>query len=409
MKYGIRKLAMLLLAFMTGLFSFCANGQVANHLVISQAFGGGGINAGYPTYDFVELYNPTSSPVSVAGWSLQYALATSTTWVVTNLSGSVPAHAYFLITLGTNNPLVGTALPAADVTGATNIGSVNIKLALANNTTAFTGQANPSASCVDFLGTGTANGFEGAAAPAGSNTTSLLRKATSSATAVSMTPPGGADAYKGNGYDADNNSTDFVTQSSILAHNSSTVVLPLVFKGVNGSRQGNQVTLNWSVADESDMANYVVERSVAGSDFLDVAKVHVAGSASGINNYSWTDPAPGAGHNLYRIRAVQTNGYSLYSKVVDIRSNTGLTGMLVYPNPVEGQWFLLHLFNQPAGVYSVTLVDPAGRVIYKRTVCNTGGMFTQQLDIGGYPLKGTYLLRVSNGNTFLGSQVLLFR
>jgi hypothetical protein len=408
MKYGIRKPAMFLLACITGLFSFCANGQVTNHLVISQAFGGGGITAGYPTNDFVELYNPTSSPVSLTGWSLQYALPLSSSWIVFSLSGSVPAHAYYLIVLGTNDASVGTALPAADFTGATNILSTNFKLALVNSTTPF-GVTNPSASSVDFLGTGTANGFEGTVAPAGSNTTSLLRKATSSATAVSMTPPGGADANKGNGYDANNNSTDFVTQTSTLARNSSTVVLPLVFKGINGSRQGNQVTLNWSVADESDIAYYAVERSVAGSAFLDVAKVHVAGSASGINNYSWTDPAPGAGHNLYRIRAVQTSGYSLYSKVVDIRSNTGLTGMLVYPNPVEGQWFLLHLFNQPAGVYSVTLVDHAGRTIYRRTVRNTGGMFTQQLDTGGYPLKGTYLLWVSNGNTLLGSQVLLFR
>jgi len=408
MKFGIRKLAMFLLACITGLFSFCANGQVTNHLVISQAFGGGGINAGYPTNDFVELYNPTSSPVSVAGWSLQYAIAFSSSWLVVNLSGSVPAHAYYLIVLNSSDPTVGTALPAADVTGAIGISSTNFKLALVNSTTPF-GVTNPSASCVDFLGTGTANGFEGAAAPAGSNTTSILRKATSSATAASMTPPSGADAYKGNGYDANNNSTDFVVQSSILAHNSSTVVLPLVFKGINGSRQLNRVMLNWSVADESDIAHYVVERSVAGSAFLDVAKVNVAGSASGINNYSWTDPAPGTGHSLYRIRAVQTNGYSLYSIVVDIRSNTGLTGMLVYPNPVEGQSFLLYLFNQPAGVYSVTLVDPAGRVIYKRTVRNTGGMFTQQLDTGENPFKGTYLLQVSNGNTLLGGQVLLFR
>jgi hypothetical protein len=409
MKYGIRKLYMFLLACITALFSLCANGQVANHLVISQAFGGGGITAGYPTYDFVELYNPTSSPVSVDGWSLQYAIALSATWLVVNLNGSVPAHAYYLIQLNSSNPLVGTALPTPDVTGAIGISSTNFKLALVNTTTPFA-VTNPSASCVDFLGTGTANGFEGsAAAPIGSNTTSLLRKATSSATAVSMTPPSGADAFKGNGYDANDNSTDFVTQSSILARNSSTVVLPLVFKGVSGSRQGSRVTLNWSVADESDIQYYGVERSVAGSAFLDVAKVNVTDQGPGINNYSWTDPAPGASHNLYRIRAVQIDGYSLYSMVVAIRSNTGLTGMFVYPNPVEGQVFLLHLFNQPAGVYSATLMDPSGRVIYKRTVRNTGGMFTQQLGTGGYPLNGTYLLRVSNGNAHLGTRLLFFR
>jgi hypothetical protein len=400
---------MFLLAFTIGLFSFYAKGQVANHLVISQAFGGGGINAGYPTNDFVELYNPTSSAVSLSAWSLQYALPLSSSWVVINLSGSVPAHAYFLIVLGTNNAGIGTALPAADLTAPTNIGSVNIKLALSSSTTAFT-VTDPSGSSVDFLGTGTANGFEGAAAPAGSNTTSWLRKAGSSATASSMTPPGGADAYKGNGYDANNNSTDFVTQTSITARNSSTVVtLPLVFNGVSGSNQNNQVMVNWSVTDESDIDYYVVERCVDGSTFQDVATVNAAGGTSGSYHYSWTDPLPATGNNLYRIRAVETNGHALYSIVVDIRGRAGANGIFVYPNPVEGQSFLLHVFNQPPGVYTATLTDLSGRVIVNRTIRNTGGMVTQQLNTGAHPCKGSYLLRVSNGNTLLGSHLLFFR
>jgi hypothetical protein len=36
-------------------------------------------------------------------------------------------------------------------------------------------------------------------------------------------------------------------------------------------------------------------------------------------------------------------------------------------------------------------------------------MFTQQLGTGGYPLNGTYLLRVSNGNAHLGTRLLFFR
>jgi hypothetical protein len=407
MKYVICKPFKFLLAVTAGMFSFCANGQTT-HLVISQAFGGGGITPGYPTNDFVELFNPTPNPISLTGWSLQYALGSNTTWIVINLSGTVQAHAYYLIALGTNNASIGTPLPAADLTAATNIGSINIKLALVNNTTSFNGIANPSASSVDFLGTGTANGYEIAAAPAGSNTTSWLRKANSSATAASMTPPGGVDAYSGNGYDADNNSTDFVTQTSIAARNSSTV-LPLVFKGISGTRQGNQVSLNWSVADESDIQYYVVERSVAGSPFMDVAKVNATGAVAGINNYRWTDPIPGAGHNLYRIRAVQTSGYSLYSIVVDVRNNTGLTGMLVYPNPVEGQSFLLHLFNQPEGEYTATLANLSGKVVFKRKVVNEGGIVTRQLITDGYLTRGMYLFRVSNGKTLVGSQVLYFR
>src|SRR5215470_7466635 len=47
-------------------------------VVISQVFGGGG-NSGAPFQnDFVELFNLGTAPVSLAGWSLQYASATGT-------------------------------------------------------------------------------------------------------------------------------------------------------------------------------------------------------------------------------------------------------------------------------------------------------------------------------------------
>src|SRR5436190_23108986 len=52
-------------------------------LVISQVYGGGG-NASAPYQnDFIELFNPTMSPASLTGWSVQYASATGSSW--TNL------------------------------------------------------------------------------------------------------------------------------------------------------------------------------------------------------------------------------------------------------------------------------------------------------------------------------------
>jgi len=59
--------------------------------VISQIYGGGGNSGATFTNDFVELFNPGSQPVSVAGWSVQYASSVGTTWQVTNLTGSIPA------------------------------------------------------------------------------------------------------------------------------------------------------------------------------------------------------------------------------------------------------------------------------------------------------------------------------
>jgi hypothetical protein len=44
--------------------------------VISQIYGGrGNLGATY-THDFIELFNPTDAPISLTGWSIQYASAT---------------------------------------------------------------------------------------------------------------------------------------------------------------------------------------------------------------------------------------------------------------------------------------------------------------------------------------------
>src|SRR5687767_8454657 len=47
-------------------------------VVISQVYGGGGNSGATFTHDFVELFNRSGSPASLAGWSIQYTSATGT-------------------------------------------------------------------------------------------------------------------------------------------------------------------------------------------------------------------------------------------------------------------------------------------------------------------------------------------
>jgi predicted extracellular nuclease len=69
------------LALMAIVFSVSVNAQI----VISQVYGGGGNSGATYKNDFIELFNPSTSTVSLAGWSVQYASATGTSWSVTTL------------------------------------------------------------------------------------------------------------------------------------------------------------------------------------------------------------------------------------------------------------------------------------------------------------------------------------
>ncbi len=141
-------------------------------IVISQVYGGGGNSGATLKNDFIELFNRGNSSVSIAGWSVQYASATGTTWQVTPLSGSIPAGGYYLVQEaqgagGTTN------LPTPDATGTIAMSATNGKVALVNSVTALSG-ACPGGT-VDLVGYGTANCFETAATPALTNTTAALR------------------------------------------------------------------------------------------------------------------------------------------------------------------------------------------------------------------------------------------
>ncbi|MEO6731046.1 MAG: Ig-like domain-containing protein [Ferruginibacter sp.] len=154
------------------LYHLSANSQV----VINEIYGGGGNAGSIYRNDFIELYNNSAAPVSLAGWSVQYASAAGTTWAVTNLSGSIPANGYYLVqqAVGAGGT---TNLPAPDATGTIAMSGTAGKVALANTVTALSGLCPTGGAIMDFVGFGaTASCFEGAApTPAPSNTTSVQR------------------------------------------------------------------------------------------------------------------------------------------------------------------------------------------------------------------------------------------
>lgn len=145
------------------------------HLVISQVYGGGG-NAGATfTHDFIELYNPGGRAVAVNGWSVQYASATGKTWLVTPLSGTVPAGGFYLIQQAQGSG--GSArLSAPDAVGEVAMSASSSKVALVQAVTPLTGSCPVGVAIVDFVGYGNANCFEGSGpGPRTSNTLSLRR------------------------------------------------------------------------------------------------------------------------------------------------------------------------------------------------------------------------------------------
>ncbi|MER7706030.1 lamin tail domain-containing protein [Kitasatospora sp. NPDC097605] len=178
---------------------------VSPDLVISQVYGGGG-NSGAPyTNDFIELYNRGTAPVTVTGWTVQYASAAGSSWSKTTLSGTIAPGAYYLVQEAAGAG-AGAALPTPDATGTIAMGANAGKVALVTNSTALT----CSTGCAtqpgvrDFVGYGTtASSAEGSPTGNLANTTAAVRAG------------GGAT-------DTDTNASDFAVTAPTPRNSSST-------------------------------------------------------------------------------------------------------------------------------------------------------------------------------------------
>ena len=239
-----------------------ASGSGAGSIVISEVFAAGG-NSGAPyTNDYVELFNRGSSAVSVTGWTVQYATATGTTWTSTALDGSIPAGGHYLVQLASGGSN-GSALPAPDATGTSNLATSGGKVQV----------VNAGAGVEDLVGWGSATLYEGsAAAPALTSTTALVR--------------GGSFCT-----DADDNSSDF-TAGTPTPLNSSAAVAACSGSsggGGGGTQGGGTVGVDLqpviSVAVDHDTLNF---GSVMPGTIPDPLAEHVTVTSTDSSGYSLT-------------------------------------------------------------------------------------------------------------------------
>lgn len=211
--YNFRGTHLLYLAFaflVIGLLPSSA--QTPTHVVISQVYGGGGNSGSIYKNDFIELFNPTTTPQTLNGYSVQYASSTGSSYSVTALPASVTLQPgqYFLIQESAGSGGT-TNLPTPDVTGTLNLSSTAGKVALVSSTNSLSGISGcPTAAngVVDYLGFGGASGpscYFGTPGPLLSNTTAAIR------TNVCV--------------DNQNNGTDF-SAAAAVPHNTASTLAP---------------------------------------------------------------------------------------------------------------------------------------------------------------------------------------
>ncbi len=250
--------------------------QTANHPVISEILiNGVNESAASNNDEFVEVYNPTSNPIDVSNWTIDYRSATSTTFNTkyTFPSGTlIQAHKFYLFGGG----------------GVSNRDNSTETVILGlGNSGGGVFLRNSSGTTIDLVGWGSASSsnYEGSAAATPSEGISLERKANSSSISATM-GIGGSDELQGNGYDTDNNANDFVERTTPQPQNSSSPAEPAIDNGGNGTGTAS-ISPEWINA--SDSTNVTFKIAGDGTHTLDSVLIVIPSSLGWVWSGSISD------------------------------------------------------------------------------------------------------------------------
>jgi hypothetical protein len=172
--------------------------------------------------------------------------------------------------------------------------------------------------------------------------------------------------------------------------------LPVTWGSYNAVlTDSSTVRVNWSTVLEQNNRYFIVQRSSDGRQFSNLDTVAAAGVP---HSYSYTDIAPLAGSNFYRLEQVDLDGNYSYSGVMQVvLSTSGQMALKLKPNPAPGSIYL-ELANAEQGRLEVSLSDAAGRVLHKWTFDKQGQQWSQSIDPGNLP-AGTYFITVKGMKT----------
>ncbi len=188
-------------------------------------------------------------------------------------------------------------------------------------------------------------------------------------------------------------STQQLVIRGVLPHDSATtiVILPVKFANVKGEIDASdKVTISWSNLTESDILRYEIERSADGITFHSIATVLPTGNNGGRADYTSISVQLDY-KDYYRVKAMETNGSFLYSRIINLTKANKPQHFLVNPNPVTNGQFSFRLTNAEQGRYILSIINTQGQQIKQTLLTHSGGDISRQIDITGLP-PGVYQL-----------------
>ena len=171
------------------------------------------------------------------------------------------------------------------------------------------------------------------------------------------------------------------------------VALPVQFTSFNAIKSNNTVVLNWATANEMNNDRFEIEKSSDNKNFVAIGDVKGAGNSSLTLNYTFTDMNLLNGTSYYRLKQIDLDGNTNFSKTLIVTNTVAKNISTMLPNPFSNE-LNIHVNSSVNTPATIELIDMLGKIHYSGVELFTSGdnkinINTQQLN------NGIYFVRVN--------------
>jgi hypothetical protein len=161
--------------------------------------------------------------------------------------------------------------------------------------------------------------------------------------------------------------------------------LPITLLDFNAIVDTSQVVLHWRTASEINSSYFAVQRSATGDEFETIGQLTATQFSQSVVHYTYVDERPLAGKSYYRLKMIDLDDTTEFSKIIIVNFDEKL--LQFYPNPTTD---FLHL-TQPRRIklstsMGITVLQSMERVT--------------KLALPSDLAAGIYLLQTDQGEMF---------
>ena len=185
-------------------------------------------------------------------------------------------------------------------------------------------------------------------------------------------------------------------------------ILSSSLRSFTAQHKRSHVDLKWSIRNNEQLANVIIERKTERSSFNSIATI-AASNETRIANYSYTDSSNAQSNLLfYRLRLIDKTGRISYSEMIAVKTgNNNQLSVQVNPNPVAASGMHVYITIPQNEITELQMINSSGKNILHQTTTLHQGTNHLYVPATSNWQPGVYVLRITAGMQTIHQKIII--